>query len=135
MCVALWATSVANVGAALAFSPPLGAARGLLGFPADPHPLYLWTIAELVLVLGLAYGCCAFRRQAPRWFIALAAAGKLSFFATIVAFWLAGGIPFRAVFVASADLLFAVLFLLWLVGRAPGVRAAPTSGTIVKTAT
>ena len=115
MRVALLATAVMNVVGAIAFAPLMANGRELLHLPAPVHPIYLWIIAEFILVFGVAYAWCAITARAPRLFVAVGAAGKLLFFATMVLFWLAGELPFEAAAGVVGDLVFGGLFLVWLV--------------------
>jgi hypothetical protein len=69
-------------------------------------------------LFGLGYLFVAVTGRPDRFFITLAAAGKLSFFALLVTSWLVGTVPFRGVVAGSADLVFGVLFVAWLVGAA-----------------
>jgi hypothetical protein len=114
MRLALWATAVMNVAAAFAITPMVTSARELLGLPGNVHPIYLWIIAQFVLIFGLGYGWCAYTGRAPRFFITLTGGGKLAFFALLVAYWQAGDVPLDAVVAGSGDLVFASLFFLWL---------------------
>jgi hypothetical protein len=115
MRVALLATAVMNIVGAIAFAPLVANSRELLHLPAPVHPLYLWIIAEFILIFGIAYAWCAITARAPRLFIAVGAAGKLLFFATRALFWLAGELPLDAALGGIGDLLFGGLFLAWLV--------------------
>lgn len=115
MRAALAATAVLNLFGAVLFAPPSTLARELAGLPGEVHPLYAWTVAEFVGLFGVAYGWCAWRGSAPRLFIALGAAGKLAFFATLAAYGALGDLPLRAVASGSADLWFGLAFLFWLV--------------------
>jgi hypothetical protein len=114
---ALFATAAMNVLGAAAFVPAARSVRALAGFPADAPPLYLMTIAALVLVFGLGYLRAAVANRAERLFIGVAAAGKLSFFGLLVWFSAAGALPLRAVLTGAGDLVFGVMFLVWLFGR------------------
>ena len=115
---ALYATAVMNVVASVGFMPPGRALRALAGFPEPDHPLYLVTTGVFVLLFGVGYLWTAIAGRAERLFITLAAAGKLAFVATVSWLWIAGALPARAPLAASGDLVFAVLFLVWLVGHA-----------------
>ncbi|MBL8168218.1 MAG: hypothetical protein JNJ50_08700 [Acidobacteria bacterium] len=115
MRAALWATAVMNLLGAVTFVPQITLGREMMGLPAAGHPLYLWIIAEFIFVFGVAYGWCAWTARAPRVFVAVAAAGKLAFFVTMAACWLAGDLPMKAALGASGDLLFGSLFVCWLV--------------------
>jgi hypothetical protein len=79
-----------------------------------------------VLTFGLAYLVCAMGGRADPLLITLAAVGKTSFFVLMVCFWAVGSLPVRAPFLAAADLVFAMLFLTWLVS--PPVREAWRQG-------
>jgi len=113
---ALWATGVMNVAGAIGFLPPMHAVRALAGFPEGEHPLYLMTVSMFVLLFGIGYLALAATNRPDRFFVTLAAVGKLSFVAVVTALWLGGSLPLRAVGAASGDLVFAVLFFVWLYG-------------------
>ena len=123
---ALLATAAMNILAAVAFLPPAHGLRALAGFPEAEHPLYLIVVALFVLLFGLAYLGYALRGHADRLFIALAAAGKLAFFALLVAFWAAGALPVQAPLSATGDLVFSGLFFAWLYGT-PATFSADTA--------
>lgn len=110
----LWATTALNLFGAFVFAPFSDLARELAGLPAEIHPLYSWTIAELIGLFGVGYGWCAYQGHAPRFFIALGAAGKFAFFATVASYWALGELPFAAVRSGSADLWFSIAFGVWL---------------------
>jgi len=114
MRVALGATAVMNLVGAAIFAPLSTLAHDLGGMPAGVHPLYAWTVAEFIGLFGVGYGWCAWTGVAPRLFVALGAAGKLAFFATLVAFFANGAVPASAVQFGSADLFFGLAFLFWL---------------------
>jgi hypothetical protein len=69
-----------------------------------------------VALFGFGYLWTAIAGRADRLFIALAAAGKTAFVLLLVALWTGGTLPLRAPLVGSADLVFALLFVRWLVG-------------------
>jgi hypothetical protein len=71
-------------------------------------------VGVFVLTFGLAYLWAAVAGQAERLFIAVAATGKLSFFGLLVWFWAVGDLPVRAPVLGTGDLIFGVLFLIWL---------------------
>jgi hypothetical protein len=113
---ALYATAVMNVVAAVAFLPPAHRLRALVGFPEADHPLYLTTVSIFVLLFGLAYLSLAVSGRPDRFFITIAAAGKLSFFALLVGLCLAGMLPLKGALAGTGDFVFGVLFLVWLYG-------------------
>jgi len=125
---ALFATAGMNILAAAAFIPAAESLRTVAGLPEGGHPFYLVTVGMFVLTFGLAYLWAAVKRRAERFFIAVAALGKLSFFGLLVGFWVAGDLPIRAPALGTGDLIFGLLFLAWLFSvRAPlaGQPAVP----------
>jgi hypothetical protein len=117
MRTALYATAGMNVVAAGMFLPRAKPIRDLIGLPPFGHPLYATTVAMFILLFGLAYLWTAIAGRSDRVFIALAAAGKLSFFSILVCFSAMGLLPWRAPVLGSADLFFSILFSIWLIGE------------------
>jgi hypothetical protein len=120
---AMLATAAMNIGAAVGFLPGAQALRALTGFPDASPPLYACTVALFVLLFGIAYLCMGLSGRADRLLLAIAAAGKLSFFALLIAFWSAGDLPLRAPLLGAWDLVFGVLFVMWLLD--PSAQARP----------
>ena len=114
MIVALWLTTALNLVGAFAFAPLSGLGPASAGLPAEIHDVFRWSLAEFIGLFGLGYGWCAWQRRAPRMFIALGAAGKLAFFATLAVYWARGELPFAAVASGSPDLWFGLAFCIWL---------------------
>jgi hypothetical protein len=114
MRTALFATAAMNIVAAGGFLPGARGLRALAGLPEAEHPVYLLTVALFVLLFGIGYLVSALTNRADRLFIALAAAGKLSFVTLLTAFWAVGSLPPQAPLAATGDLIFGVLFLKWL---------------------
>ena len=116
----LYITAVANIAVAMTFLPAAESMRVMAGFPAGGDPFYLLTIGLFVLLFGIGYLWTAMVGRSDRLFIAIATAGKLSFVALVVHFWSIGAMPLRAPILASADLIFGAIFLVWLLtARAP----------------
>jgi hypothetical membrane protein len=124
---ALFATAAMNTLGAALFAPSARALRAVAGFPEAEHPLYLATVSMFVLLFGVGYLWAAVAGRAERLFIAVAAAGKLSFFALLVSFWAAGSLPVRAPLVGTGDLVFGILFLIWLYGSQPSYSSSVAS--------
>jgi hypothetical protein len=116
---ALLATAVMNAFGAFAFTAWGAPLRDLIGLPAGSHPLYLLLIGTFVGLFGVGYLWTGLTGRADPLFIAIAAAGKLSFFGLLAAFWVAGELPARAPAAAVGDLVFGALFAIWLAGRRP----------------
>ena len=115
---ALLATAVMNVCGALALTPLGASIRDLVGMPPT-HPIYPLVIGVFVLLFGVGYLWTGLTGRADPLFIAIAAAGKLSFFGLLAAFAAAGEISAAAPLAAIGDLVFGTLFVVWLVRRTP----------------
>jgi len=111
---ALYCTAAMNVLAAATFLPAGKPVRDLAGLPELGHPLYATTVAIFIFLFGLAYLWAAITARSDLLFIALAAAGKFSFFSVLVCLWAMGSLPLRMPVLGSADLFFSVLFVVWL---------------------
>src|SRR5262245_61119837 len=96
MRVVMYATAVMNILGGIAFIPSAKALRELGGLPMLAHPLYVSTLGAFIIVFGFAYLWSGMRGTADRQFVAVAAAGKLSFFALLVRYWLGGVLPLAA---------------------------------------
>ena len=112
---ALLATAGMNLVGALTFTPWGAPIRDFAGMPPAPA-VYLLVIGVFVLLFGVGYFVCGATGRADPLLIASAAAGKLSFFALLLAFAVAGDLPIRAPLAAVGDLVFGVLFVVWLAG-------------------
>ena len=124
---ALFATAAMNIVGAALFAPSARALRAVAGFPEAEHPLYLATVSMFVLLFGVGYLRAAVAGRADRLFITVAAVGKLSFFALLGSFWAAGALSARAPLVGTGDLVFGILFLIWLYGPQPSYSSSVAS--------
>lgn len=118
MRTALYATAVMNVLAGIGFMPfaagvPL---KTMIGVPTDGHPLFPATVGLFVFLFGIFYWRQAASGRGERLFIGIGAAGKLAFFSLCVVLALAGSLGPLVPVLASADLVFGGLFLIWLLG-------------------
>lgn len=114
--IALFATAAMNILGAFAFVPANRAGRELFGFP-DSHPLYLWILAVWIFGFGLCYLWMAIKQSRERLFIAIGAIGKLSFFGLLLIHAFLGAIPFQAPLGGLGDLIFGILFVIWLLNN------------------
>lgn len=112
--IALFATAAMNILGAFIFVPANSSLREQFGFP-EAHPLYLWIIAIWIFAFGLCYLWMAIKQSRERLFIVIGAIGKFSFFGNLLILAMIGELPFRAALGGSGDLIFAVLFVIWLV--------------------
>jgi len=111
--IVLLATAAMNILGALAFIPANRAGREQFGFP-EAHPLYLWILASWIFAFGLCYLWMAIKQSRERLFIAVGAIGKLSFFGILLILAGLSELPFRAVPGGFGDLIFGILFVVWL---------------------
>jgi hypothetical protein len=112
----LWATVVFNLGGGLLFAFPDSVLGQLAGLPAPVPRIYTTLLAFFVLLFGGAYAWLALQPNIDRPLVAFAAIGKAGAFAVIFIFWVLGEAPARGVLAATGDLIFAGLFLCWLLG-------------------
>ncbi len=111
---ALLATALMNALGAVAFVPSFPLLRNLVGLPTTIHPLYLWVIAIWIGLFGCCYFWLSITGRSEQLFMALGAAGKLSFFLLFLGYWWNGELPLLAPIAVSGDLFFALLFVWWL---------------------
>lgn len=109
----LAATAVMNIAGAPAFSPLGQGLRAAFGIP-EAHVLWLWTVGTWIFLFGVGYAVMAATARADRTFLGVAAAGKASFGGLLA--WMAatGELPMAAALAGLPDLVFAFLFLRWL---------------------
>lgn len=110
----LFSTGVMNIVVACVFLPGATWLRAAAGLPETAPSIYLLTVALFILLFGCGYLWTALHGCAERLFIALGAGGKLAFFTLVLVHWMLGELPLRAATLASADLIFGGLLLLWL---------------------
>lgn len=109
----LFATAFVNLLGALTFIPQFRMLRDQSQLP-NAHPLYLWIISIWIFAFGIGYLWMALTRRADKIFIAVGAAGKISFFALLVCFAIAGELPISTAFSAVVDLVIGIIFIAWL---------------------
>jgi hypothetical protein len=114
MRTALITTGILNMPGAALFVPAFQTLREANGLPSASHPLYLWIIFSWIFMFGLCYLWLGITGRNERLFLAIGAAGKFAFVFIMFAFWQAGQIPMGAALGSLADLLFAILFVIWL---------------------
>lgn len=86
----------------------------ILGLPVPNHPVYQAVTVLFVALLGLGYFMQARAEKRDRTFLTIAALGKAGFFGIFLVSWLAGLVPWSAPLVTVGDLLFAIVFAVWL---------------------
>jgi hypothetical protein len=117
MRAALWATALFNVGACLMFLFPASLGQ-ILGLPLPAPRIYIWFDALVIGIFAGVYAWLARRPQIDRPLVLVAAIGKTGFFLIVSSSWFVGEVPSRGVALASADLIFAAVFVWWLLGEA-----------------
>lgn len=113
--VSLAIAAPANIAAAFLFAFPEITAGSLVELPTASHPLYAWICASLVGLFGLAYAWMAWTGQMVRALLLLAALGKLSAGAAAITLGAIGALSTGASFVIAGDIVFALLWLHYLV--------------------
>jgi len=112
----LWATAAFNIGGAAVLAFPTSPMGQMYGFPADVPPLYRFLLPLLIFGYGCAYAWLARQPVISRPFVAFAALNKLGVFGIAFVLWLAREVSLGSVVALSGDLLFSVLFAVWLLG-------------------
>lgn len=113
MRITLFATALVNLLGAVTFIPQIRTLRDQSQLP-DAHPIYLWTISLWILFFGIGYLWMALTRRPDKIFIAVGAAGKISFFLLLLCFAIAGAFPISTAFSAVVDLIIGIIFIAWL---------------------
>lgn len=108
------AAAVLNTLGAITFIPAMSALRTQSHLPNDAHPVYLWMIALWILFFGVAYLYLGVTGAIEKVFVAVGAAGKLSFFVLLLAYSLSGMLPMMAATAGIGDLIFGSIFTIWL---------------------
>jgi hypothetical protein len=119
----LWVSAAFNAIAAVAFAFPASLAGQLAGLPAPVPPIYSALLTLFVLLFGGAYAWLAMQPVIHRPLVGFSAIGKTGVFLIVFAFCLSGTAPARGVLMASGDLLFAAIYIGWLIRTAQ--RPAP----------
>jgi len=114
MKVALIVCGVLNMFGAILFLPASASLRAANGFPAESHPFYLSIISSWIFLFGLCYLWLGIRGRNERLFLVIGAAGKAAFVALAFLFAVLEEIPLTSALSTLPDLVFAVLFTLYL---------------------
>jgi hypothetical protein len=116
---ALWVSVAYNLAAAMLFAFPASSLGRLAGLPAPVPQVYSALVAFFVALFGGAYAWLARQPTIDRPLVAFAAIGKTGVFVLIFILWLLGSAPGRGVLAAVGDLALAGVFVSWLLkGRA-----------------
>jgi hypothetical protein len=113
---ALWVSVVYNFGGAFLFAFPSSPLGQFVKLPTPVPPIYGALLALFVGLFGGAYAWLASQPTIDRPLVALAAIGKAAVFAVLFVFWLVGEAPGRGVLAATGDLILAGIFAWWLLG-------------------
>jgi len=85
---------------------------------AGPPTVWVHLVAATVVLFGFAYWLVARQPRRYRPFVGLGAAGKLTFAAIIYYHWFSGDAPTRLAMLVNVDVIFALLFLRYLLNGA-----------------
>lgn len=109
--------SAFNALVVLGLLTPNSPAWSLLGATPPEQPIFLHLFLVMAMVFGLAYLWIGWSPAGKAPLILVAAIGKLSVFAVVVAHYVAGSVTDALPVLASGDLIFAALFLRVYAGR------------------
>jgi hypothetical protein len=109
----LYVTAISNFFGFLIFIPPSFLFRRLLGLPIS-HSFYLSVLAFYILLFALVYGYFAQKNKADRSLIFVGLLGKAFFSLALLYFSVFGDISLLTASVGFPDLVFALLFAIWL---------------------
>lgn len=107
-------SAVFNFGAAFLFAFPATPLGQWIGLPSPVPVVYSGLVAMFVALFGGMYAWLAMQLVLPRPMVALAAIGKTSAFLLAVILWLAGEVSARLVQLSIGDLVFAAIYVQWL---------------------
>jgi hypothetical protein len=113
---ALWVSVVTNLSGGLLFAFPSSTLGQLAGLPPTAPPIYCALLALFVVLFAGAYAWLALQPNINRPLVAFAAIGKAGAFAVVFVFWILGMAPGRGVLPATGDLVLAGIFAWWLLG-------------------
>ena len=125
----LWATAAFNIGGSAVLAFPASDLGQLYGFPADVPPMYRFLLPLLIFGYGCAYAWLARQSSISRPFIVFAAVNKFCVFAVVFILWLWREASLGSVVALSGDLVFSVLFAIWLLGAQQPLAADASRAT------
>jgi len=112
----LWATVGFNLGGAFLFAFPSSPLGEIVGLPGAVPPIYSASLAFFVALFAGAYAWLARQPVIDRPLVGLSVVGKSGFFALMFLSWLLGEASGLWVIGATGDLVFAGIFVWWLLG-------------------
>jgi hypothetical protein len=119
---ALWTSVPFNLSGAMAFGFP-GSFGRLVGLPASVPPVYAASLAFLVALFAGTYAWLASQPRIDRPLVWFATLGKGGFFLIVLALWLGGQASTLFLITAAGDMVFAAIFMWWLLGEPAAATA------------
>ena len=110
----LWVSAAFNFSAAFVFAFPASSLGQLVSLPADVPAVYSAMVALFVALFGGAYGWLALQPVIHRPLLWFGAIGKSAVVVLAVILCIAGEIPMRLAAVSIGDLVFAAIYVKWL---------------------
>lgn len=108
-------TAIFNLFGAISFAPPVYYSMAdMLGLPTDVSPFFLWIIADWIFIFGAAYAWLSINPKPESFFVAVAAACKITLAIFSFLFWFTNDLPLTSVWVGGCDFLFGIVFIFWL---------------------
>jgi hypothetical protein len=113
----LFATTIMNFTGAIVFALPIFGRGDIFKLPENAHPLYLSIISAWIFIFGVAYLWLALTAKPERFYIAVVTVCKLAIAFFFFIFWLTGDLPLLTASAGVGDLLFALIFIYWLLQK------------------
>ncbi|HAX79849.1 MAG TPA: hypothetical protein DCY88_29440 [Cyanobacteria bacterium UBA11372] len=108
--------AIFNLFGAISFAPPVYyAIADPLGFPKEGSSFGLWVISSWILIFGIGYAWLFIKPKPEKVFIAVAAGCKIAIATFFFIFWLTSDLPLISLFAGGGDLIFAIIFIFWIV--------------------
>ena len=111
---ALQVTAPFNLVAAFALAFPATWPGQIFGLPSDAPAVYRALAGGVIAIFGLVYGWLSLQRVIDRPLVFVSTCGKIFAFCTLAALAMVGHLPVRSAVLGSADLIFACIFVWWL---------------------
>ncbi len=110
----LWAAALYTWGGAMMFAIPGTPVGRFVELPANAPDIYRIFAALFTLIFAGMYAWLAMQPAIAKPMVWLGAISKALGFLSVFALWLFGHAAFPGVVLFSGDLIFAVLFVMWL---------------------
>lgn len=119
----LWASLPFNLVAGYALATPTSALGQLIG-PGEPVPIFhALFLGSIIMFFGLIYGWLAYSPIINKGVLTISTLGKFSAFSLASGLWLLNLGPIETALVTVCDLIFGIIWALWLLQERKGAAA------------